>query len=175
MKRQVLLSLVAAAVIFAVSSTSAHAGMFGRLGHVFHRGCGPCTPACEPCQPACDPCEQACGPCDTACDTGCGAGYCRPFRPFGGFFVRLKARMAYKHCNPCGPCESACEPCEPACEPCQPACDPCEAACDPCGATCARPFRPFGGFFAKWKYRTKCGDCSPCGPCDPCDPCGACK
>lgn len=174
MKRQVILSLVAAAILFAVSSTQAHAGMFGRLGHVFHRGCGPCAPACEPCEQTSEPCPPACLPCEPGCDVACDA----PCRPFNGFFARMKAKWAARHCNACGPCEPACDPCEAACEPCEPACDPCAPGCD---VGCA-PCRPFAGFVAKWKafWATKrCNPCNPCDPCDPCEPacepCQACK
>ena len=158
MKRHVLLSFVVAAVLFAVSSTSAHAGMFGRLG-VFHRGCSPCEPAaCQPCEAACQPCEvAACDPCEPAC---CGT-VCHP-RPFKNFIARLKAKcVVRKAC--CSPCEPACEPCEPVCcEPCEPVCD---AGCDPC-------HRPFAGFFANLRAKFAARHCNACGPCEPaCSPC----
>ena len=169
MKRLILSLLVAVAVL--VSTASAQAGMFGRL-HVL-RGCDPCGPvACEPCTPpACEPCTPpACDPCEPACyDNPCARG---PFRPFGGFFLGLRSRLALKGCGPCEPCgPPECEPCAP------PACDPCEPVCvDPCGKG---PFRPFGGFFAnawaRWRVKgcnTGCDPCEPvCDPCVPCDPC----
>ncbi len=179
MKRHVILSVLAAVAIFAVTS-NANAGMFGRL----HGGCGPCEPACvAPCEPACAPCEVACAPvCAEPC---CGVPTCNgPFRPFGGFFMNMKNKLMVKRCSPCAPCEPACcAPCEPACAPCEVACAaPCEPACDPCGSCspCHGPFRPFGGFFvnawekAKFKFHSfkSCGTCGPCEPicCDPCTP-----
>ncbi len=175
MKRQVLLSVLAAIAIFAVTTT-AQAGMFGRLSAI--RGCTPCEPACA--EVACDPCEEvaaapcdtACNPCELACDP-CGK---RPFRPFGGFFANLKNRAA------CSPCDVACDPCEAAaaCDPCAEAvCDPCEVACDPCGSG---PCLPFNGFFLNLKNKLSCkfARCNPCGvecdPCEPvCDPCNPCE
>lgn len=176
MKRQVILSVLAAIAIFAVTTT-AQAGMFGRLSVI--RGCTPCEPACtevecDPCEKAA-PCEVACDPCEVACDP-CGR---RPFRPFGGFFANLKHRTA------CGPCAPQCDPCEPACDS-EPACDPCkEVACDPCGCNsggCNGPCLPFNGFFLNLKNKLsykfascKAGcnvGCDPCEPaCDPCNPC----
>jgi len=174
MKRQILMSVLAAIAIFAVT-TNVQAGMFGRLSLLHHCNpcaeaqCAPCTPACEPCVPACDPCEPVCDPCDPC-------GYKKPFRPFAGLFAKWKGKFAKHGCNPCEP---ACDPCVPACDPCEPVCDPCEpTCCDPCG----KPFRPFGGFFANLKYKFKfkkhgCNPCEPaCDPCEPaCDPCGCCK
>ncbi len=206
MKRQVILSLLAVVALLAVSTSNAEAGMFGRL-HVLKGGCcTPCEPAaCEPCQPACEPCVPACEPCVPACEPACCEPCCDvpcargPFRPFGGFFLGLKHKLAVKQCAPCDPCGTGCEPCVPACEPCQPACEPCVPACEPaccepaccepaCGP-CGAPFRPFGGFFANaWaKAKAKSFACNPCGvacdpcepvcePCEPaCDPCHPCK
>jgi len=189
MKHKIVVSMLTAIVVFA-ASTTADAGIFGRLSVVWN-GCNPCEPAacqpcervacqpcepiaCQPCQPiACQPCEAACDPCASCCDLGC-----RPFRPFGGFFANMKARLAAAHCGDCNPCDqAACAPCEPiACQPCEVvACDPCEAACcDPCGL---KPFRPFGGLLAhlKAKMAVQCCDagCDPCAPV--CDPCASCK
>ncbi len=99
-------------------------GLFARL-KARMACCEPacCEPACcEPaCEPACAPaCEPACEP--VGCDPCCYDPCCGPWRPFGGFFARLKAKMA-SCCAPtcCVPycCEPAC--CEPAC--CAPACN----------------------------------------------------
>jgi hypothetical protein len=166
MKRQVLLSVLAAIAIFAVTTT-AEAGMFGRL-HVL-RGCAPCEPAaCEPCEPVvCEPCESVCEPCADLC------GGHAPFRPFGGFFLNLKAKLAAHHA-----CAPECQPCEPIAEPCEPCATPCES--------CAGPYRgqflPFGGFFlglkAKLAAHHSCNPCEEvsCQPCEPvADPCQPCK
>jgi len=179
MKHNFLLSALTAIVFFAVTTT-ADAGIFGRLSVVWN-GCSPCEPAaCQPCEPvACQPCEPiVCQPCEPICDPCeplCGdCGY-RPFRPFGGFFVNLKAKLAAAHCAPgCDPCEPvACQPCEPvACEPCEPVCDP----CDPCGSGFVA--RPFGGFFAGLKAKLLASHCcdAGCDPCEPvCDPCAVCR
>lgn len=169
MKRQVLLSVLAAIVVFAVA-TNVEAGMFGRLS-IFKSSCNPCCePACcepvgcEPCEPAC--CEPVCDPCEPICCDPCGRA---PFRPFGGFFANLFSGKGCcaTACDPC--CEVACDPCEPVCEtvcdPCEPVC--CEPVCDPCGRA---PFRPFGGFFAN--LHKKCFAKSYCNPCEPvCEPC----
>ncbi|MDR2116363.1 MAG: hypothetical protein LBP87_08275 [Planctomycetaceae bacterium] len=170
MKRQILLSVLAAIAIFAVTTT-VEAGMFGRL-HVL-RGCDPCEPvACEPCEsvtepPVCEPCEPICEPCADPC------GHV-PFRPFGGFFLNLKAKLAAHACGP--ECAPECQPCEPICEPCEPICDPCA---DPCGHA---PFLPFGGFFlglkAKLAAHHSCNPCEEvsCQPCEPViEPCQPCK
>lgn len=184
MKHQLIVSTLAALVVFA-ATTTAQAGIFGRLSTVWH-GCNPCEPAaCQPCEPiacqpcevvACDPCEPVCDPCEPMCDPcGTPCAY-RPFRPFGGFFARL-AGGPVACAVPCGdvacqPCEVvACDPCEPVCEP---MCDPCEVVCDPCGAPCG-PFLPFNGFFMNLRARlaTPCAvGCVPCEPvaCDPCEP-----
>jgi len=188
MKHKFLLSTLTAIIVFA-ATTTAEAGIFGRLSVVWN-GCNPCEPvACMPCEPiACQPCEPiACNPCDVvACDPCapfCGDFGYRPFRPFGGFFANMRARLAATHCGPvgCDPCEPvACMPCEPiACNPCDVvACDPCEPACGPFFAP--RPFRPFGGFFANLGARlaatTPCCAVTECGPCEPvCDPCASCR
>ena len=180
MKHKFLLSALTAIIVFA-ATTTAEAGIFGRLSVVWN-GCSPCEPvACTPCEPvACDPCAVVeCDPCaNTCCDYGC-----RPFRPFGGLFANMKAKLAASHC--CGPAD--CGACEPvACVPCEPvACDPCAVVeCDPCAVACGdcafRPFRPFGGFFANLGARltatTACCAVDGCNPCDPvCDPCAACR
>ncbi|MDR3181538.1 MAG: hypothetical protein LBT89_01230 [Planctomycetaceae bacterium] len=158
MKSHFLLSALAVAVIFAATST-VEAGLFGRLSVV----CSPCEPtACQPCE------EAAIAPCDAACDP-CGDVCGRPFLPFGGFFLNLKAKLAtLKACTPCD--VAACDPCEAA------ACDPCEAACEP---VCVGPILPFNGFFLNLKARLAAGlhpctisECTPCEPaCDPCNPC----
>lgn len=168
MKRQVVLSVLAAVALFAVSTT-AEAGLFGRLHTI--RGCTPCEPACEvvcePCEPiACEPCEPICAPCEPSCfDDGCN----KPFRPFGGLFAGLKAKL-----TPSYGCVPACEPvCEQPCEPV--VCEPCEPACAPCGRG---PFLPFNGFFLNLKaklaaHMTPCSvGCNPCEPigCEPCEP-----
>ena len=173
MKHKFLLSALTALIIFA-ASTTAEAGIFGRLSVVWN-GCNPCEPvACTPCEPiACDPCAVVeCDPCAvTSCYT--------PFRPFGGLFANLKARVAAHSCGPVG-----CNACDPvACAPCEPiACDPCAVVeCDPCAVTsCHVPFRPFGGFFANLGARltatTACCAVDGCGPCDQiCEPCAACR
>ena len=180
MKHKFLLSALTAIVIFA-ATTTAEAGIFGRLSTVWN-GCNPCEQvACQPCEPiACQPCEMICGPCEVVCDP-CGScdpcGY-RPFRPFGGFFVNLKARLAVAHCaTGCEPCEQvACQPCEAlACDPCEPICNGC-APCDGCNP-CNGPCLPFGGFFLNLKARLAAAHCAPgCDPCEPvCDPCASCK
>jgi len=174
MKHRFLLSTLTAIIVFA-ATTTAEAGIFGRLSVVWN-GCNPCEPvactpceplACQPCEPiACDPCEPVCDPCGLACDYGY-----RPFRPFGGFFVGLKAKLAASHCGPVG-----CDPCEAvACDPCAVVeCDPCAVACDYGHA----PFRPFGGFFANLGTRLAATPCCEvgCDPCEPvCDPCVSCR
>ena len=161
--------MLTALVIFA-ATTSAEAGIFGRLSLVWH-GCAPCEPA------ACQPCEVvACDPCEAICGDLCGY---RPFRPFGGLFANLKAKLATAHCDPCG--EVACQACEPiACQPCEVvACQPCEViACDPCEAVCG-PRLPFNGFFLNLKAKLAAAHCAPmgCDPCEPvqCDPCDPCR
>ena len=163
-----------AAIVILAATTTAEAGIFGRLSVVWN-GCNPCEPiacqpcepiACQPCEPiACQPCEPVCAPCDP-----CGVGY-RPFRPFGGFFMNLKAKFAVAHCAP------GCDPCVPvACNPCEPiACNPCEPICDPCGVPAPR-FLPFGGLFAGLKARHAFACAPGCDPCEPvCDPCASCK
>ena len=178
MKHKIVLSVLAAIVIFA-ATTSAEAGIFGRLSVVWN-GCSPCEPvACQPCEPiacepvACQPCPPvACLPCPPVapCEP-CGVG-CRPFRPLGGFFANAKARLAALHCSPCEPI--ACQPCEPiVCQPCEPiACNPCDVACG--------PRLPFNGFFLNLKARmaAACTPCTPisCAPCEPiCEPCAVCR
>ena len=174
MKHKFLLSTLTAIIVFA-ATTTAEAGIFGRLSVVWN-GCNPCEPvACQPCEAvACQPCEVvACDPCDPC---GIPGGF-RPFRPFGGFFANLFAPM---QCGPvgCDPCEPvACTPCEAvACQPCEVvACDPCEPACGPfIGRTV---FRPFGGFFANIGARLATPCCAvSCNPCEPvCDPCASCQ
>ena len=160
MKHKILLSMLTAIVIFA-ATTSAEASIFGRLSVVWN-GCSPCEPAaCQPCTPmACEP--IACQPCDAACDDFCGP---RPFRPFGGLLVNMRARLA-AHCNPCGCDVTPCQPCEPS------ACEPCEA----CASVCAP--RPFGGFLTNLKAKLATARCAPmCEPCEPalCEPCAACR
>jgi hypothetical protein len=96
-------------------------------------------------------------PCDP-----CGLG-CRPFRPFGGALVNMKARLAAVHCG------LACEPCEPvACEPC----NPCDADCGGCRL-------PFNGFFLNLKAKMAASCCAPAcapAPCEPlCEPCAVCR
>ncbi|MCL2709457.1 MAG: hypothetical protein FWE95_01130 [Planctomycetaceae bacterium] len=186
MKHKLLLSTLTAIIVFA-ATTTADAGIFGRLSVVWN-GCNPCEPvACQPCEPiACMPCEPICDPCVVvACDPcdPCGSfGYHKPFRPFGGFFANL---FAAKHacgvgCDPCEPI--GCLPCEPiACQPCEPVCDPCVVVacdpCDPCGSFGYKPFRPFGGFFANM-FAPKYGGCCDvgCDPCEPvCEPCVSCR
>ena len=171
MRHSFLLSLLTAIIIFA-ATTSAEAGIFGRLSVVWN-GCNPCEQAaCQPCEPiACQPCEvvaAACNPCDVACDPCNMACDYRPFRPFGGLFANLKARAAANCATGCEPCEMvACQPCEVV------ACDP----CDPCGAGFHQPFRPFGGLFSNLKAKLAASACAPgCDPCEPvaCDPCAAC-
>ena len=180
MKHQILLPMLTAFVLFAATA-SAEAGIFGRLSTVWN-GCVPCEPvacqpcepiACQPCEPiACQPCEPICDPCGVVCGDACGHG-CRPFRPFGGLFAKLKA----KHYA----CAPGCDPCEPiACQPCEPiACDPCEPVCDPCAVTCGPTFRlPFGGLFLNLKAKFAAHHCAPgCDPCEPisCLPCEACR
>lgn len=158
--KKLILSLVAV-VLFAVSST-AEAGMFGRLNQF--RGCNPCEPAaCQPCEqakPACEACAPACDPCEAACG-------CQNARPFRGFLTNLRAKLASARCNPCG---TSCDPCEPVCET---ACDPCEPVCD---AGCCTPARPFRGFLTNLRARLAAAQCHSCDPCEPvCDPCAACK
>jgi|GEM_PF-1758569 len=168
MKHKFLLSALTALIVFA-ATTTAEAGIFGRLSVVWN-GCNPCEPvACMPCEAvACNPCDVvACNPCDViACDP-CGHGFApRPFRPFGGFFLNAKARLA----SSCAPL--SCDPCEPvASNPCDVvACDP----CDPCGTGFA-PRLPFNGFFRNL-FATKAGCYTACDPCEAvaCDPCAAC-
>lgn len=169
MKRQVLLSVLAAVVLLA-ASTTAQAGLFGRLHTI--RGCAPCEPVCEqPCEPAaCQPCEAAaCEPCEAACSP-CDGCY-KPFRPFG-FLAGLKAKLSAKLHHGCAPCEAVCD--VPACEPvCEEPCNPCDS-CDSCGHH--GPFLPFGGFFLNLKAKlaahlTPCSACG-CQPCEPvCEPC----
>ena len=178
MKHRIFMSALAVLVVFA-ATTTAQAGIFGRLSTVWH-GCNPCEPvACQPCEQAacepvaCKPCEvaSACDPCAACCDP-CGN---RPFRPFGGFFANISARLAATHCD------AGCNACEPvACQPCEvAACQPCEAACDPCGDAACGPCLPFNGFFLNLKARLSavhCGAAS-CDPCEPvqCDPCTRCR
>jgi len=173
MKHKLLLSTLTAIIILA-ATTTAEAGIFGRLSVVWN-GCNPCLPvACMPCEPImCGPCEPIlCDPCAPICGPFIG----RPvFRPFGGFFANLGARITAVHCGPmmCGP---ICDPCVPvACNPCEPvACNPCEPVCGP---FIGRPvFRPFGGFFSNLGARITAVHCGPiCDPCIPagvmCDPC----
>ena len=166
MKHRILVPALAVLVVFA-ATTTAEAGIFGRLSTVWH-GCAPCEPAaCQPCEVvACQPCEVvACQPCEAACDPCACCDPCgfRPFRPFGGLFSRLAAVK-------CAP--ACCDPCEPV------ACTPCEVvACDPCEAVCG-PRLPFGGFFLNLKARLAATHCATsCDPCEPvaCDPCAACN
>jgi len=164
MKHKFLLSTLTAIIVFA-AATTADAGIFGRLSVVWN-GCNPCEQvACTPCEPlACQPCEPACDPCEVVCSD---YGY-RPFRPFGGFFANVRARLA----TPCGP--DSCDPCE------QVACTPCEdVACDPCEPVCGvgRPFQPFGGFFTNLRARLAAPGCvTDCTPCDAiCSPCDGCQ
>jgi len=199
MKKCFLLSALTAIVILA-ATTTADAGIFGRLSTVWN-GCNPCLPvACDPCAPvACDPCAPAwCGPllnrplfnfrpftlaCDPCgpivdCDPclpawdGCSpcGPFVGPFRPFGGFFANLGARIATRRCA-----TDLCDPCGPvACGPCEP------VACDPCGPVACGPGAglPFNGFFlnlrSRLASRVACAPdwCDPCGPvvCDPCGP-----
>ena len=154
MKHKLVVSMLTAIVIFA-ASTVAEAGIFGRLSVVWN-GCNPCEPiACQPCEPiACNPCEPICDPCASPCGI-------LPYRPFGGFFANMKARLT-------SVCAPGCDPCEPVvCAP-----DP----CDPCGTGCAVPFRPFGGFFIGLKSKLAFACAPACNPCEPvCDPCAACR
>ena len=169
MKHKIVVSMLAAIVIFA-ATTSAEAGIFGRLSVVWN-GCNPCEPvACQPCEPiACVPCEPiVCQPCEPICDPCIPFGP-RPFRPFGGLFAGMKARFAAVQCGPVG-----CEPCEPvACAPCEPVvCAPCEPVCDPCAVVCAP--RPFAGLFSNLRARMALSRCAPIG-CDPCEPVAVCE
>ena len=171
MKHKLLLSALTA-IIFLAATTVADAGIFGRLSVVWN-GCNPCLPAsCMPCEPVvCNPCVPVlCDPCAPAFCDPCGPFLGRPvFRPFGGFFANLGARMTAVHCGP------ICDPCVPVavmCDPCAPVmCDPCAPACGP---FLGRPvFRPFGGFFANLGAKITAVHCGPmhCGPiCDPCVP-----
>jgi len=169
MKHRIFVSALAVLVVLA-ATTTAEAGIFGRLSTVWH-GCAPCEPvACQPCEPiACSPCEVVvCNPCEVVCDP-CGHGGFRPFRPFGGLFTRLAAVKCAPVCDPCEPV--ACTPCEVV------ACDPCEPVCDPCAVSCG-PRLPFGGFFLnlKAKFAVKHQCVTSCDPCEPvCDPCACCR
>jgi len=165
MKYKVVLPMLTAIVIFA-ATTSAEAGIFGRLSVVWN-GCNPCEPvACTPCEPiACNPCEAIV---NDGCYDACAPGG-RPFRPLAGLLSNMKARMAAGRCAP------GCDPCEPvAAAPCEPiACDP----CDPITVSCS-PRAPFAGLFQnlRAKLATPRGcitDCDPCGP--SVDPCAACR
>jgi hypothetical protein len=166
MKQLVVSSL---AVLFVLAATtSAQAGIFGRLSTVWN-GCNPCVPVeCMPCEPiACDPCVPvACDPCN-----GFVGRPFVPFRPFGGLFANLGARFSMVHCGPV-----LCDPCEPV------ACNPCEPVCDPCAVVCGPSFPlPFNGFFLNLRSRLAFGafHCGPamCDPCTPvtCDPCAPCS
>ncbi|MDR1290553.1 MAG: hypothetical protein LBK06_05070 [Planctomycetaceae bacterium] len=171
MKSRIFLSALAIAVVFAVSST-AEAGMFGRLSHF--RSCAPCAEVqvCEPCEVVAAPCEPICEPICEPCQP-CGV---RQFRPISRFVAAVRSRIALRHhplndCNPCG--EVVCEPCE-VIQPChEVVCDPCQ----PCDDICARP-----GFFARLRSRLASlrpvhYGCEPCQPvcevapaCEPCQP-----
>ena len=87
-------------------------GFFANLGARFSAvNCGPAS--CDPCEPvACNPCEAiACDPCEPICGPFSG----RPvFRPFGGFFANLGARLSAT--SAC--CAVSCDPCDPVCDPC---------------------------------------------------------
>ena len=170
MKHKFLLSVLTA-IVFLAATTTADAGIFGRLSTVWN-GCNPCLPvACMPCEPV------ACNPCDAICWDPCGPFVARPFRPFGGLFANMGARLAAaRMCDPCGPI--VCDPCAPVvCNPCDP------VACDPCAPICGPGVRlPFNGFFLNLGSRFSargcaiaCDPCAPivCNPCDPiaCDPC----
>ncbi|MDR0392082.1 MAG: hypothetical protein LBH59_09255 [Planctomycetaceae bacterium] len=194
MKCRIVLSVLAVAVVLAVSST-VEAGMFGRLSHF--RSCAPCGEVqacepcrevvCQPCEPICEPC-QPCQPCEPICEP-CqpfGARHSvRPFRPISRFVSAMRERIVlrqhrFNDCAPCGevvcsPCEvAACEPvCEPCrevvCQPCEVVCQPCEVACQPCEPSCELPcVRP--GFFARLKSRLATlrpaayHNCNPCQP-----------
>jgi hypothetical protein len=173
MRHQILLSALTAIVIFA-ATTTAEAGIFGRLSTVWS-GCNPCEPAacqpcevvaCQPCEPACQPCEPMCDPCEVVCGD---FGTHRSFRPLGGLFANMKAKLASSSCDPCE--AAGCQPCEiVACAPCEPMCDPCESAC----GTRA----PFSGFFTNLKAKLTAKRCDTgCDPCEAvgCDPCERCR
>ncbi|MDR2761280.1 MAG: hypothetical protein LBB88_01610 [Planctomycetaceae bacterium] len=182
MKCQILLSALAIAVVFAVSST-AEAGMFGRLSHI--RSCTPCgeIQVCEPChEVVAKPCEPVCEPICEPCQPCGDCAHVRPFRPISRFVSAIRERIALRRhnwhdCNPCA--EVACEPCGEiavVASPCnEVVCDPCEPSCDD---LCARP-----GFFARLKSRLAAlrpihhGGCEPCQPaCEPCQPvCEPCQ
>ena len=171
MKRRVLMSMLAVALVFAVSTQMTQASGFGfRL--FAKNACSPCEAACEPCAPAaCVPCAPACEP---ACDDCCGAPACRPFAGFRAKFRchldSLRARCA----TPCAaPCATACEPvvCAP-CEPVVAACEPtCGDCCDPCDSCCRPTFRPFAKLRDRLASLQFCGCGCGCGsPCaTPCD------
>ena len=184
MKHKFLLSVLTA-IVFLAATTSAEAGIFGRLSVVWN-GCNPCVPvACMPCEPVvvCNPCDMvACDPCAPLCGP-----FVRPFRPFGGLFANMGARLAAARCVPmsCDPCVAvACDPCAAVvCNPCDAvACDPCAPLCGPiCGPTVRLPFN---GFFMNLRSRLAVRAaachvaCDPCAmvACDPCamvacDPC----
>ncbi|MCL2118225.1 MAG: hypothetical protein FWH27_07340 [Planctomycetaceae bacterium] len=170
MKRRVLLSVLAATVLLAVSTQFAQAQFGNRLFAKFNP-CAPVVTACEPCAPAaCEPCAPACEP---ACYDACCAPPCRPFAAFRAKFRCHMESFRARFCNPCAPCGVApCAPCEVtacepvACAPCEPvapACEPvCMDTCDPCCAAPCAPFRPF----AKLRARLAAFNC--CNPCDPC-------
>lgn len=184
MKSRILLSALAIAVVFAVSST-VEAGMFGRISHI--RSCTPCgeVQICEPChEVVATPCEPICEPCQPCGD----CTHAKPFRPISRFVTAIRERIALRRhhlhdCNPCG--EVACEPCGEVAvvaQPCQEVvCEPCEPSCDD---LCAKP-----RFFARLKSRLAalrpihhgCEPCQPvcevappCEPCQPVTPCIPC-
>ncbi|MDR2171424.1 MAG: hypothetical protein LBP59_14875 [Planctomycetaceae bacterium] len=178
MKIRIVLSALTIAALFAISST-AEAGMFGRLSHF--RSCAPCgeVQVCEPCEVVAAPCETVCEPC-----VPCGDCHSvRPFRPISRFVAAIRERIALHHhdCNPCD--EIACEPCGEVAvaAPCEVVCQPCEPTCED---ACIRP-----GFFARLKSRLAalrpihhgCEPCQPvceiqpaCEPCQPVTPCIPC-
>ena len=162
MKRRVLLSVLAATVLLAVSTQFAQAQFGNRLFARFNP-CAPAATACEPCAPAaCEPCAPACEP---ACVDDCCAQPCRPFAAFRARFHCQMESFRARFCNPCAPCGfTACEPvaCAP-CEPVAPACEPaCFDSCDSCAAPC-RPFANLRARFAAFRCFNPCAT-----PCDPC-------
>ena len=165
MKRRVLLSVLAATLVLAVSTQFAQAGFGFRL---FAKCCTPCAPACEvtPCEPcAVTPCEPACAPCEPACFDTCCAPKCRPF---AGLRAKFRCHLGALRARCCDPCTTACDPCVATCAPVVATCEPCAvtacepACCDPCAPKC----RPFAKLRARLASIRCCDPCS--SPCDPC-------
>jgi len=171
MKRRVLLSVLAVALVLSVSTQFAQA--FGNRMFAKFNPCAPAVTACEPCAPV-----AVCEPCAPVCYDACCKPACRPFAAFRAKFRCHMDSFRSRFCNPCAaPCAvTACEPvivapCEPVVvAPCVPVAPACEPVCvDTCDTYCPpAPCRPFAKLRARLASFRSCNPC--CAVVTACEP-----